>query len=209
MRWLALLWLAALPALAGETKIAVAPIDGLLGRADAAALEEAVRTEARGLDLSVAPGAPASIEAAAESGATYVITGKAVRLEGALAVILTLVRTEDGEKKGMERLVGYALADLKGEAKKKVPRLLRAGLGMAAPAATATPTATAKATATPTAKTTATATASVAPPSVVTRTKPGPKFVRPPTQITGAEESSPLVKTIREVVEDVEDVRGL
>ena len=33
--------------------------------------------------------------------------------------------------------------------------------------------------------------------------------MRPPTQITGAEESSPLVRTIREVVEDVEDVRGL
>jgi hypothetical protein len=225
MRRLAFLWLAALPALAGENKIAVAPIDGVLGRADAAALEEAVRTEARGLDLTVAPGAPASIEAAAEAGAAYVITGKAVRLEGALAVILTLVRTEDGEKKGMERLVGYALADLKGEAKKKVPRLLRTGLGMAAPTATPTapatpattapapapaaapPTPPAKVTATPAAKTTATA--SVAPPLVVTKTKPGPKFVRPPTQITGAEESSPLVKTIREVVEDVEDVRGL
>jgi hypothetical protein len=33
--------------------------------------------------------------------------------------------------------------------------------------------------------------------------------VRAATQITGAEESSPLVRTIREVVEDVEDVRGL
>jgi hypothetical protein len=33
--------------------------------------------------------------------------------------------------------------------------------------------------------------------------------VRPPTQISGADESSPLVRTIRQVVEDVEDVRGL
>jgi hypothetical protein len=227
MRWLVVVCLAALPALAGEHKIAVAPIDGVLGRADAASLEDAVRAEARGLDLSVLLEAPAGAAAAAELGATHAITGKAVRLEGALAVILTLVKAEDGAKLGMERLVGFTLLDLQREAKKKVPRLLRAGLGIADPAAapakaptasaTTTPTATTTATATATPIATATATATAKPTATATAApiaparliKPGPRFVRAPTQITGAEESSPLVRTIREVVEDVEDVRGL
>src|SRR5712664_500200 len=228
MRCLALLCLATLPALAGEHKVAVAPIEGVLGRADAAALEETVRAEARGLDVGVLPGAPASVAAAAEMGATHSITGKAVRLEGALAVILTLIKTEDAARMATERLVGFTLADLQREARKKVPRLLRAGLGMegaatptatttATPTATATttatPTTTATTTATPTARPAATRTSAVSPnPSVVAtpaKVKPGPRFVRPPTQISGADESSPLVRTIREVVEDVEDVRGL
>jgi len=234
MRWLALLCLATLPALAGEHKVAVAPIEGVLGRADAAALEEAVRGEARGLEVGVVQGAPASVAAAAELGATHAITGKAVRLEGALAVILTLVRTEDGARMGMERLVGFTLADLQREARKKVPRLLRAGLGMeaastatptAAPTAAAKPTATAAPTPTPTAAAKPTATTRSVPTASSSSTtssssaaaatssppkpKPGPRFVRPPTQISGADEASPLVRTIREVVEDVEDVRGL
>src|SRR5712664_4151626 len=214
MRCLALLCLATLPALAGEHKVAVAPIEGVLGRADAAALEETVRAEARGLDVGVLPGAPASVAAAAEMGATHSITGKAVRLEGALAVILTLIKTEDAARMATERLVGFTLADLQREARKKVPRLLRAGLGMEGAATpTATTTATPTATATTTTTTTATPTSAVSPnPSVVAtppKVKPGPRFVRPPTQISGADESSPLVRTIREVVEDVEDVRGL
>src|SRR5712692_9933080 len=205
MRWLALLCLATLPALAGEHKVAVAPIDGVLGRADAVALEEAVRAEARGLDVGVVQGAPASVAAAADLGATHAVTGKAVRLEGALAVMLTLVRTEDGARMGMERLVGFTLADLQREARKKVPRLLRAGLRTAAAKSTATakPTTTAKPTATTSSSSASAATSS--PP----KPKPGPRFVRPPTQISGADEASPLVRTIREVVEDVEDVRGL
>src|SRR6267143_4131540 len=138
MRWLVVLCLATAPAFAGEHKVAVAPIEGVLGRADAAVLEEAVRAEARGLDVGVVPGAPAGAAAAAELGATHAITGKAVRLEGALAVMLTLVKAEDGAKLGMERLVGFTLVDLEREAKKKVPRLLRAGLGIAA-AAESTP----------------------------------------------------------------------
>src|SRR6266851_3469427 len=228
MRWLALLCLATLPALAGEHKVAVAPIEGVLGRADAVALEEAVRAEARGLEVGVVQGAPASVAAAAELGATHAITGKAVRLEGALAVMLTLVRTEDGARLGMERLVGFTLADLQREARKKVPRLLRAGLGMeaastATPTASATPTPTATPAATAAAKPTATArsvptassssTTSSSSASAATssppKPKPGPRFVRPPTQISGADEASPLVRTIRQVVEDVEDVRGL
>src|SRR5712692_4810428 len=228
MRWLALLCLATLPALAGEHKVAVAPIDGVLGRADAVALEEAVRAEARGLDVGVVQGAPASVAAAADLGATHAITGKAVRLEGALAVMLTLVRTEDGARMGTERLVGFTLADLQREARKKVPRLLRAGLGMeaastATPTASATPTPTATPAATAAAKPTATArsvptassssTTSSSSASAATssppKPKPGPRFVRPPTQISGADEASPLVRTIRQVVEDVEDVRGL
>src|SRR5438477_2556372 len=160
MRWMAFLCLAALPALATENKIAVAPIEGVLGRADAAALEEAVRTEVRGLDLFVVPGAPESIAAAADSGANHAITAKAVRLEGALAVTLTLVKTDDGQRKGTERLVGYTLEDLKGEARKKVPRLLRAGLGLAGgPSPTAPPTPTPTTTAIPTTTGTATTTA--------------------------------------------------
>ena len=240
MRSLVVVCLAALPALGGEHKVAVAPIEGVLGRADAAAVEEAVRAEVRGLDLEVIPGTPAGLPAAADLGATHAITGKAVRLEGALAIILTLVKVEDGAKLGMERLVGYTHADLQREAKKKVPRLLRAGLGIAAPAeSTATPAATPTPTparsatpltaARPTANAIATSTAPptpIAPPTATTtarsasistsestpalpKPKPGPRFVRAPTQITGIEESSPLVRTIRQVVEDVEDVRGL
>jgi len=216
MKWPVVLCLAALPALAGEHKIAVAAFEGVLGRTDAASVEEAVRAEARGLDLAVLPGTPAGVAAAAELGATHVITGKVVRLEGALAITLTLLKTEDGAKLGTERLVGYTHPDLQGEVKKKVPRMLRAGLGIGEEKATATATATRTATATPTATGTATPTATAirtaTPTTTATanpRPKAGPKFVRAPTQISGAEESSPLVRTIRQVVEDVEDVRGL
>src|SRR5437764_9890706 len=111
MRRLVLLYLAALPALAGEHKIAVGSIEGVLGRADAAAVEEEVRAEVRGLDLTLVSGAPADADAAAELGATHVILGKAVRLEGALAIVLTLVKAEGGAKLGVERLVGYTHAD--------------------------------------------------------------------------------------------------
>src|SRR2546428_13819913 len=96
MRWMAFLCLAALPALATENKIAVAPIEGVLGRADAAALEEAGRTEVRGLDLFVVPGAPESIAAAADSGANHPITAKAERPERALAGHPALVKMCDG-----------------------------------------------------------------------------------------------------------------
>src|SRR5205807_2400546 len=208
MRSLVVVCLAALPALGGEHKVAVAPIEGVLGRADAAAVEEAVRAEVRGLDLEVIPGTPAGLPAAADLGATHAITGKAVRLEGALAIILTLVKVEDGAKLGTERLVGYTHADLQREAKKKVPRLLRAGLGIAAPAeSTATPAATPTPTparsatpltaARPTANAIATSTAPptpIAPPTATTarsasistsestpalpKPKPGPRFVR-------------------------------
>jgi len=75
MRWLVVVCLAALPALAGQHKIAVAPIEGVLTRADAAAVEEAVRAEVRGLDLALVPGAPADAAAAAELGATHLIVG--------------------------------------------------------------------------------------------------------------------------------------
>src|SRR5690242_16158076 len=133
--------LLALPAFAEERKLAVGPIEGVMSRGDAAVLEEAVRAEARAVDVSVVPGSPASAAAAADMGATHVVLAKALRLEGALAVMLTLVKAEGGERIGTERLVGYTMEDLKGEAKKKVPRLMRAG-GLAAPLPAPTPTPT-------------------------------------------------------------------
>src|SRR5712671_1177012 len=184
MKWPVVLCLAALPALAGEHKIAVAAFEGVLGRTDAASVEEAVRAEARGLDLAVLPGTPAGVAAAAELGATHVITGKVVRLEGALAITLTLLKTEDGAKLGTERLVGYTHPDLQGEVKKKVPRMLRAGLGIGEEKATATATATRTATATATTTATATPTrtaTTTATPTTTATANPRPKFVRAPT----------------------------
>src|SRR2546430_7033836 len=128
MRSLVVVCLAALPALGGEHKVAVAPIEGVLGRADAAAVEEAVRAEVRGLDLEVIPGTPAGLPAAADLGATHAITGKAVRLEGALAIILTLVKVEDGAKLGMERLNRQNQDDLQREKEKKKPPPCSRGL---------------------------------------------------------------------------------
>jgi hypothetical protein len=231
MRWLVVVCALALPAVAEEHRVAVGPIDGVLARADAAALEDAVRVEARGVDLPVVAGAPASAASAAELGATHAIFGKAVRLEGALAVMLTLVKADGGARLGTERLVGFTLADLQGEAKKKVPRLLRAGLGMAEPAPPAPLSRTAAASVAPatprpdplplppaapartaTSVTQPAAVSSAAPAPVATPAPPkpkGPRFVRAPTNVTGANEGSPIVRTIREVVEDVEDVRGL
>ena len=49
MKWLLIVLLVAAPATAEERKLAVTAIDGVLPRADAAALEEAVRVEARAL----------------------------------------------------------------------------------------------------------------------------------------------------------------
>src|SRR5438094_9775170 len=134
MKWVLLVSVVALPAIAEERKLAVTPIEGVLARADGAALEEAVRSGARALEIDVVSAAVASIAAAAEEGATAAVTGKAVRLEGALAVTLTLVKTSDGARLASERIVGFTLADLQSDARKKIPRLLRTGLGLEPPA---------------------------------------------------------------------------
>ena len=228
MKWFVVACALALPAFGEEHKVAVGPIEGVLGRADAAAVEEAVRTEARTVDVTVVAGAPASAAAAADLGATHAILAKAVRLEGALAVILTLVKADGATRLGMERLVGYTLADLQGEAKKKVPRLLRTGLGLAEPAPPSPPAAPKPAPAAaprpavspapvaPAKRVAAPPSANAAvpaPPPAVPAPAPakpkGPRFVRAATKVSGADEASPIVRTIREVVEDVEDVRGL
>src|SRR5438445_12921240 len=47
MKWLVVVLLAAAPAAAEERKVVVTTIEGVLPRAEAAALEDAVRTEAR------------------------------------------------------------------------------------------------------------------------------------------------------------------
>src|SRR5207245_4027763 len=138
MRRVAMLWLAALPALAQERKLAVLPISGVLERADAAALEEAVRQKARELDVTLVEGASESVSAAVDLGATHAVTGKAARLEGALGVTLMVVRADDGSRLAMERLVGFNMVDLQGEARKKLERLLRNGLALA-PAAPSQP----------------------------------------------------------------------
>src|SRR5436853_387941 len=104
MRWLLVAALLALPAMAGEHNVALIPIEGVLSRGDAIALEEMVRSEARELHVAVVPGTETSIAAAAEQGANAAITGKAVRLEGALAVTLTLVKAGDGTRLATERL---------------------------------------------------------------------------------------------------------
>ena len=122
MKWLLLVLLAAAPAIARDRTLAVSAIEGVLPRADAAALEEVVRTEARALQIAVAT-----------DGAPFTVTGKSVRLEGALAVTLSVVKTADGTRLATERLVGFSLADLQHEGQKKIPRLLRAGFGLDPP----------------------------------------------------------------------------
>src|SRR5207248_3098808 len=102
-------------------------------------LEESVRTEARALQVAIAPETAPSVAAATEQGAAVAVTGKAVRLEGALAVTLAVVKTGDGARLATERLVGFTLADLQGDGRKKIPRLLRAGLGLEPPPPAAPP----------------------------------------------------------------------
>jgi hypothetical protein len=211
--------LAAAPAFAEERKLVVNTIEGVLSRAEAAALEEAVRTEARSLAIAVTSEDP-----------DFAMNGKSVRLEGALAVTLSVVKLSSGTRVATERLVGFSLADLQKEANKKIPRLLRAGLGLEpppppstpappappAPAATPTPAAAATPAAVPLRQATpvpplpppvvASTLPALPPPSRITR--PGPRN-RAPTHVTGISESSPLVRSIQKVIEDVEDVRGL
>src|SRR5207248_5584558 len=139
MKWLLVVLLAAAPAVAEDRKLVVTAIEGVLPRADAAALEESVRTEARALQVAIAPETAPSVAAAMEQGAAVAVTGRAVRLEGALAVTLGVVKTGDGARLATERLVGFTLADLQGDGRKKIPRLLRAGLGLEPPAPAAPP----------------------------------------------------------------------
>ncbi|HWE22873.1 MAG TPA: hypothetical protein VG496_02935, partial [Myxococcales bacterium] len=235
MRWLLVVLLAAAPAFAEERKLVVVPIEGVLPRADAAVLEEAVRSEARVLGVPVSSDTAASITAAKDEGAAYAVTGKSNRLEGALAIMLSVVNTADGARLASERLVGFTLADLQGDARKKIPRLLRTGLGLdpppAAPApapspATAPPPAAAPPAPTPKSPSSPSAGANpnrsapvVAKPAIATSalpplpppSRPARQAPRTPaaTHVSGIEEASPLVRTIRKVVEEVEDVRGL
>jgi hypothetical protein len=148
--------------------------------------------------------------------------------------MLTLVSTKDGARLATERLVGFTLSDLQSDGRKKIPRLLRGGLGLDPPAPPPPPAVKPP----PTAPATASPPASPAPGSAAVQPRPNaapaaqpvaapavaasalpplPPSTRPlrpdrsraSTHVSGIDAASPLVRTIQKVVEEVEDVRGL
>jgi hypothetical protein len=209
-------------AAAAEKSVAVFPIaprERVLSAADAAAVTQEIRSAAReallphGFTVTDADGA---VAAALEAGASAALFGRAAQLEGATVVAVGVYKPGSTAPASLVRIVGIGVDQLRADARKKIPKLITAALGLAAPAAEAAqaagtlrmpgaPATTSSTTATTTPTTTPSTGTSTTPsttPSTSTST------ASPDAQTAPANEA-PLVKLIREVTADVESLRGL
>jgi hypothetical protein len=176
----------------------------------------------------------APADAARKLSATHVLTGTTRRMEGALAVSFSLVGA-DGKPFGATRLVGFTATELRDEAGPKIEHLLRDAFGLADSSATPAPLprgflrmpvpVTAKgpaAAATPAAALPAASSALALAPAVAPAARVA--YVAPAAVGKDGDEPPPLVvpgllqaaaaspgveALIREVVVEVEEVRGL
>src|SRR4051812_10817146 len=173
-------------------------------------------------------------EAAGKLGVA-VLSGTTRRLEGALAVSLMIV-SDAGRPLGTARLVGMTAAEVREDAHGKVEKLVRTALGLAAAAGSTTRSATAQpaaavtaaaanppgaapaatsAAAAAAAKIGSLASAAVAaarsaiepPPPVPAPAQPRPAAIPAESNLQGSDAA--LARTIREIVDQVETVRGL
>src|SRR3954454_7879214 len=191
---------------AHERAIAVLPMEtSALDPAGASALEQEVRAavvavvgesglipaDSQRAKLAGSHLAPA--EAARKLSATHVLTSTTRKMEGALAVVWSLVAAE-GNTVGSARLVGFTPAEVRSEARPKIEKMLRESFGLAAPNAAATPAGILRIPGAPKAEQT---------------TAPGP--VIPAAPLVPQEPARPesMEALIRETVAEVEEVRGL
>src|SRR4051812_15660863 len=136
---------------APERAIAVLPMEtSALDPAAASAVEQDVRAavvevvgesglvpaDSQRAKLAGSHLAPA--EAARKLSATHVLTSTTRKMEGALAVVWSLVAAQ-GNTVGSARLVGFTPAEVRPEAGPKIEKMLRKSFGFAAPNVAATP----------------------------------------------------------------------
>ncbi|MFL5436087.1 MAG: hypothetical protein ACJ784_16380 [Myxococcales bacterium] len=191
---------------AHERAIAVLPMEtSALDPASASALEQEVRAAvvevvgesglvpADSLDARLAGSHLSPAEAARKLSATHVLTSTTRKMEGALAVVWSLVAA-GGNPVGSARLVGFTPAEVRSEARPKIEKMLRESFGLAAPSREATPTGILRIPGGPKAEQT---------------TAPGP--VVPAAPLVPQEPAKPesMEALIRETVAEVEEVRGL
>jgi hypothetical protein len=190
-----------------ERTIAVLPIEtSALDPAAASAVEQEVRAavvevvgesglvpaDSQRAKLAGSHFAPA--EAARKLSATHVLTSTTKKMEGALAVVWSLVAAQ-GNTVGSARLVGFTPAEVRSEARPKIEKMLRESFGLAAPNAAATPAGILRIPGAAKAEQT------TAPEPVAT----------PAAPVLSKEAAQPqsMEALIRETVAEVEEVRGL
>ena len=216
--------LAAAAQAAEPRALAVFPIDvrrGALNAAGALALEADLRAAA--WDLGVESVAPERLRAAGEplavartAQATHYLLVSAARVEGATVLSLRLFRADTGAQLGAARAAGVNLAPMRTDAQATLRALLKAGLGRP-PANSSAPVASEREPATP-ATPTAPAEVAAAPqpapePAPALPAAPPPAATAPPQPAprkpSAAGSNAEPFATIREVIADVEAVRGL
>ena len=206
-------------AAAGE-RVAVLPVEpraGVLSPAEAGAVTEEIRAAARealaaqGITVVAAEGDAAS---ALQAGAVAALFGRAARLEGATVIAVGVYQPGSVAPSSVARIVGIGPDQLRADIRAKVPRLIRAALGLAV-ATSGTPPAQGTLRMPAGSVNTAAAAPSAAPsPAAPPPAAAPPPTAAPPTSAAArrpaaAVDESPLVALVREVTADVESLRGL
>ena len=199
--------------IAAASTVAVLPVEpraGVLQPADAAAISVEIREAARaalaphGYEIVEAQG---DVAAALKEGAVAALFGRAAQMEGATVVAVGVYKPGSGAPAGVARLVGIGIAQLREDARAKIPKLVTSALGLTP--ATPEPPQTRGTLRIPGER----PQASDRPQASGVRPQekppePPPAQPSPPPPPPPANED-PLVTLIREVTADVEQLRGL
>ncbi|MCA1829222.1 MAG: hypothetical protein LC689_20045 [Myxococcales bacterium] len=199
--------LASLFIAAAASTVAVLPVQprtGALSPADAAAITQEIRDSARktlapyGIEVIDAGGDVAGV---LKDGAAAALFGRAAQMEGATVVAVGVYKPGSNAPAGLARLVGIGIAQLRDDARAKVPKLVATALGLTAP--TPEPQQEQGTLRIPGGRPQA---SDVRPQEKAPEPSP-PAPASPPT--TPPANEDPLVTLIREVTADVEQLRGL
>lgn len=177
--------------------IAVQPVEGrgALSGPDAAALTDELRSIAR---ETLGPHGVSIVDD--DGRADAIVRSRAAQMEGATVVTVGVYKASGSSPFKAARVVGFGLAELRKDARAKVPKLLAEALGFApsSPEPLQRPG---------TLRIPGGQPAPASPPPAASPPSAPPPAARPPPAPHGPED--PLVATIREVTSDVEKLRGL
>src|SRR5262249_43817072 len=194
---------------AAASTVAVLPVqprEKVLSPADAAAITQEIRDSARkalapfGVEVADAEG---DVAAALSSGAAAALFGKAAQMEGATVVAVGVYKPGASAPAALARVVGIGIAQLRQDARAKVPKLVTTALGLIA--ATPEPARQPGTRKMPGGAPQTAEKPAPAPPPAPAAPAPPPIIPAPPPPAN----EDPLVTLIRQVTADVEQLRGL